>query len=709
MKSGRWESVGTLLAALGMGLLCLLLMGLPWAESHRTFHALWIQPAVHKFSSEQRFKPEQVRELLQATKFEPKSHATLPIAEPPWPAEASLPVDLDRLGRNKSHFVVDSRWALIRFLGPSPAGAGLTGEALNKAQQDALGTKFDSLPVTTAAATINLMMDSYFAPLLSAIPGGEALLPRIKVQGAYFSPLYESTADLPLEFDNAFVVGLQSLQIFPNLCFERTHDVSCKPPFFSTGHDPTVIGHELGHVIFNHLRDEKTMDGFQWFAVNEGYADYFSASFFSDPVIGRIWRVNRTGAPFLRRLLDSPTALDESQSHEAHLFSVVWSSTLWRIRSRLTLEKNAKTFDIDRTFLQSIPFLGETEKPRLGDAATALLKAAEVLGYPGWKKIIQEEMRRSEVSLREPGGSGLTSVFATESTATAEGQSRNQESLGSGCGVLVSHQSAMSGTANPAATAFLLLLPALLASASLIFKRRKFVLQRRKTVSAWLSENPNLPLAVRWFFLVCTAINVSGCHFRLFSPPAAEAKAPGFTLVYACKAEVLEVSKAQLTSIVAEPKEVFISFFPNPDASPTVERVLVSDSHYQESASAIIFLLDRGRRQVDQVRNRDGSPFETNINAQYMDSDTASAHRHIRLGTLILQDASGALAHAPSPIKSSAEATKDILEILIERMKLQVSRANPVTSPSGFGPMPSAIEREGTTVCNLKETRPAAP
>jgi len=430
-----------------------------------------LRPAKALFPGDKDFSPADVEKLLETVSVKIVAPASGAAAEPDIPEGVVFPVNEDyarEMGIGSSPFLVDSRWATIRYLGESPAGAGLQGAALNAAQKAALGKKNDTIPVVTTAVTINRMMDGYFAPLLQRVPGGRDLLPRIKVQGAYFSPTYSPRAGESLQRDNAFVVGLQSLTIYPSSCFDEAGEVQqgCVQPFYSTGHDPTVMGHELGHVIFNHLRGMKSLEGFEWFAVNEGYSDYFTAAYFDDPRVGRIWKVDQQGAPYLRRLLDDPVASDERYAREVHAFSIVFSSSLWRARARLAKEQGAKTQDFDRVVLFSIPFLGETEKTRLGDAATAMLRSAEALGFPEWKTTLREEFDKAEITLKAPS----EAILARRGADIPHSEDRVKEN---GCGVIAAAASAAAGSGGAPATSLCLVLPALAAVWNSLHQRRK--------------------------------------------------------------------------------------------------------------------------------------------------------------------------------------------------------------------------------------------
>ncbi len=369
----------------------------------------------------------------------------------PAPVEGVTEViDLDSLGYGRSKFLANSRWATIRYVGPNsglasqPAGSGLSGTAQNNAQSDALGKQNDSVPVVTAAWIITKMMDEFFVPMLKTLPNGNDIISAFKIQGAYFAPGYIPQSGKP-ERDNAYMVGLQSLYLWPSSCFEVAQRSDCKMPYMGTGHDPTVVGHELTHAIFNHLRGGKSLDGFQWTAVNEGYADYFSASYFSEPRIGRIWKVAGTTVQHLRAIDGKPTTADPTLITEAHLFSTVWSSTLWRVRNRLLAEQQALATDIDRMILLSILYLGETDKVRMGDAGSALLKAAEATDKTVWKDTIRQELATAEIALAQnPPGSSNSTAAAAGILPNAGAKVENSSGGGGACGVIATTV----GTAN---------------------------------------------------------------------------------------------------------------------------------------------------------------------------------------------------------------------------------------------------------------------
>ncbi len=663
---------------------CCVLVGaaLPWINANQSMRALVLKPAPAKNDGESNFKPEDVKKLLVSIPFQAQSVSKGFVTEAPWREGTIPPLDLDTLGYNKSTFLADNRWATIRFIGPDPAGAGLTGDAFNIAQTQALGLKNDSIPVTTAAYTIEQMMEKFFAPILLQIPGGEEILPRIKINGAYFSPLYESTAEVPLEHDNAFIVGLQSLYIYPSSCFETTAEPQCKPPFYSTGHDPTVIGHELGHVIFNHLRGQKSLDGFQWFAVNEGYADYFSASFFNEPVLGRIWKVNRASAPYLRSLLDSPTAFDEVAYQEAHSFSVAWSSALRRAHLRLIQAFKPEALQIEKVILYSIVFLGETDKLRLGDAATAVLKSAEVLGHPEWKKIFREEFEKSDLQFHQT--QDAKQITLTDSAIADSNATKSDNS----CGKISAFE-----TYSHSNTSLNYVILILILSAPLLL-----LLNRKKITPIFITKKPMQSLSklkkLKLFIVLLFTFQFFGCVTRDFNKPTENSSLKGKTIIYNCNAQTLDPN---FNSVSNSPKnnsrQVHFTFVEQL-AQSTTQKIIVSDENGLESPSAIVLVVDRPNHKIDQVRNRKGEPFESDLSAKYMDLQMAQSQQNLRFGQLITDSATRAVAAANSRFlkaNSNSADKRNIIGFLFENQILFADGAVKGELGAEYGPLPATI------------------
>lgn len=621
--------------------------------SDEAFRALVLQPSNALFPNSKTMNPTDIRQLVQESSLEPQSSPNGAVAEPQIPDGHSIPPEADALGFGSSQFLVDTRWATIRFVGPAPAGIGLSGEALNLAQLDALGLRNDSIPVITTAATVTEMMDKFFVPLFEVLPGFAQLLEGIKVQGAYFSPDHRPSNGEVIPRDNAYVVGLQSMFVYPSSCFENGGDSNCKAPFFSTGHDPTVIGHELGHVIFNHVRREKSLDGFQWFAVNEGYADYFSAAFFSEPVLGRIWRVTRGSAPYLRNLLDNPNAGDKVAVEDAHRFSVVWSSALWRIRNRLTTEHGVRPADVDKTMLFSILFLGETQKTRLGDAATAVLKAAETLGYPEWKEILKSEFENAEIS--------LAAVEAVKiSPRGRDLPNANTDAIS--CGIV----GASSGKTSSAL--------ALLPLAIVLFL--KFRTRALKLI------------------LLCFAFfPLQGCN--LFkSRGVSSTSAPGLSLNYVCTLEAIGDDSALAMGRGATTSTVTLT---DVGGTEKVANILVSDDRYERSQSAMIFIVDKEHRRVDQVRTRDGNPFQGELVARAVTKDEALSYMHVRAGFFLLDSAAQALASF-----SGGSSASGGIGFVYESRTFLASKKAVSIADFPYGPLPETVERHGVTICSFE-------
>jgi hypothetical protein len=635
--------------------------------------ALTLTAPGKRFAQTSELKPENIATLLSESTLNPLSDQNQPVAEPELPPGFFEPPDAAALGFGKSKFLVDSRWATIRYLGDSPAGAGLTGAELNKAQLAALGSDRDTIPVITSAQTINEMMDNYFVPLLRKIPRGEDILSRIKIQGAYFSPRYLPEDGTLAERDNAFVIGVQSLFLYPNSCFDKTTASTCSPVGYSAAHDPSIIGHELGHVIFNHIRDERTLEGWQWFAVNEGYADYFSASYFGDPLLGRIWRVTRpAGARYLRKLLDTPTTNDEKSLEEGHAFGVVWSSALWRSRNRIVGGFKVNPIDFDRIVLLSINFLGETTKTKLGDAASAMLKAADVTGFSDWKKILIEEFKNAEVDLSKG-----------QRIVAARGEVIEKQQGGVACGSLAAH--AGGSRSSTSSVALLLAFPVLM-----LWRRDR----RRSKI-----KNASIRKGIRT--LVGSFVPfLGGC--QLFPILKKESVSPGgLAIVYGCNLSALQDG----TPLIPGQRKLSFTFLNEAPLDARLEQIFVGDERFQNADSSLILIVDRQTMRIDQIRRRDGSLFQINLNQKYVSAEDALAVQNMKLATIILEGVGRALLNQQSRQPASNKATPpSAVSFDLTGIKATATLSNDIMGARDFGPLASEVRINEQRLCSYERT-----
>lgn len=573
-------------------------------------------------------KPEDLAKFTKSLRdesgiFDVRTSTSGPVEEPALQGPENP--DLERLGHGSSQFLVDSRWSTIRFLGDAPAGAGLAGEEQDKAQIAALGKTNDTIPVVTAAWTIHHVMEEFFAPLLRRLPDGEALLKRFKVQGAYFSPTYVP-AEGGVIRDNAFLVGLQSLELWPSSCFETESDL-CVEPFMSAGHDPTIVAHEIGHAVFNHLRNGRSLEGFQWVAANEGYADFFSAVYFSEPRLGRIWKITDKPRGFeLRRLGGDVSSEDEKAAAEAHSYGQVWSSILWNIRKRLIEELAAKPADLDLVFLYSIRFLGETEILRLGDAGIALIKANTTLGKPEWKAIMVEEFEKTDLRLEEEN-------IRAQQSAVSGGGSEGKPSGGSSCGVV----------AHAGVGRWWALLPG--------FAPLLWGLARR-----WR----------RWLALALCA----GCVREKATPP-------GESLGYDCDANAM----AEATGLEPAEVKVHLTWLGGEGAAATF---LVSDDRFLKSPSAVQLIVDRERRKIDQVRDKDGKPLSFDLSKPFLGVNDINQQANVLLGTVLVEAAPQNL------VSPSADSP---FGIGYSGVAFRIPDPKAVVTLKEYGPLPTRVVR----------------
>jgi Zn-dependent metalloprotease len=126
--------------------------------------------------------------------------------------------------------------------------------------------------------------------------------------------------------------------------------------------DPSVVLHELGHVIINQLSRLPTQG--EGGSLNEGFADYLAATQIESSKIGSAAYLP---APFMRNL-DNAVLFTQKTGGLYH-DSLIVSGTLWTLRTKL----GAKV--VDQLAIKTLTRLGPSKQ--LSDFSYAITLAAE--------------------------------------------------------------------------------------------------------------------------------------------------------------------------------------------------------------------------------------------------------------------------------------------------------------------------------------------
>lgn len=588
-------------------------------------------------SSENPLKPlgpltlDDYRKALRPTRglevWLPEARAACCVAEPLPGREQPAPPDPSLVGWGHASLIVSSPWITMRLLGDRPyLGEGETETAIKRAAQ-LLGDPLDVVPVFTSAQTVTDMMNDYFVPLLRRVPGASDIMSRIHVDGVYLSPTHNLRVRDSSDFDNAFVVGSQSLVVYPSSCFHRSATEICEPPFLTAGHDTSVVAHELGHVVFNTIRGPRSLAGFQWFAVNEGYADYFSASYLNQPNVGYAWQNTRTRAPYLRRLLDFPDLLDPKLMASGHSFSVAWSSLLWSLRQELGKLEGVSPETFDAVVLQSIVHLGEGGGPYLADAARALLKAIYQAGHLDWDPTVRAIMRRRGVDLSSQerlalvapketsvpsGGFGCQGSRRSEAAAAGSARSEGHAPIDLGCWVL------LLGLALP---------------------HRHGPRPSRRALK-WMQKS-KFKSKLKWgkaaaALAACLAA-LGGC-IKKQAPKKVSDQLRGLGTLswgpsYACNRALLAGAALESDLQPARIVQLDVSFEKSPDTA-----VVIFDASTDDPESAVQLRIVPQTRRVDRVLRLDGQPQSPTLDpGSLLSRPEALRLAHATLGTLLFE------------------------------------------------------------------------
>ncbi|MBI3178864.1 MAG: M36 family metallopeptidase, partial [Deltaproteobacteria bacterium] len=172
-----------------------------------------------------------------------------------------------------------------------------------------------------------------------------------RVDNAAFIPASEGgPVDVPAELQE---LAAELVRPFDsNLYFQGNRDFA---------YDGDVVYHEFTHAIVHTFvpdllsswHDEQGSH-VEPGAMNEGWADYFSASFTNDSVTGQYSAPGLTGETGLRDA-DNDAACPEALIGEVHQDSLPWSGALWEIRTAVEASLGAGAIaDYDRLLLTTL-------------------------------------------------------------------------------------------------------------------------------------------------------------------------------------------------------------------------------------------------------------------------------------------------------------------------------------------------------------------
>jgi hypothetical protein len=166
----------------------------------------------------------------------------------------------------------------------------------------------------------------------------------------------------------------------------------------NASHNPGIIYHEYGHHICRHTADfsgnrlrPRERQRNRKSALDEGTADYWTASLLGTPHIWFFHHASGATPPHRRSLLSTRTMAHyaRGRASDAHANGTIWAAALWDVRAGIA-RRTARPDPgkaADRLVLQALLLLGQTpEPPRLRRSfrrAAAALMAADALLYNG--------------------------------------------------------------------------------------------------------------------------------------------------------------------------------------------------------------------------------------------------------------------------------------------------------------------------------------
>ena len=109
--------------------------------------------------------------------------------------------------------------------------------------------------------------------------------------------------------------------------------------------------------------------------------------------------------------------------------------------------------------------------------------------------------------------------------------------------------------------------------------------------------------------------------------------------------------------------------------------------------------------RIDQIRRRDGSLFQLNLNQKYVSAEDALAVQNMRLGTIILEGVGRALLNQKKQQPVTANGTNaSAISFEMTGAQATATVGNDVSGARGFGPLANEISLNGETLCKYQST-----
>lgn len=195
-------------------------------------------------------------------------------------------------------------------------------------------------------------------------------------------------------------------------------------------------------------------------------------------------------------------------------------------------------------------------------------------------------------------------------------------------------------------------------------------------------------------FIIFCILQFVGCVTRDFNKPSDNSNPKGKTIVYNCNAQTLDPNFNSVSNSQRNNSRQVHFTFVEQSVQSTTQKIIVSDENGLESPSAIVLVVDRPNHKIDQVRNRKGEPFESDLSAKYMDLQMAQSQQNLRFGQLITDSATRAVAAANSRFSKANLKSADkrnIIGFVFENQILFADGAVKGELGSEYGPLPASI------------------
>lgn len=182
---------------------------------------------------------------------------------------------------------------------------------------------------------------------------------------------------------------------------------------------------------------------------------------------------------------------------------------------------------------------------------------------------------------------------------------------------------------------------------------------------------------------------------------------------------VVALQSCTKKKVVAEPLGVYLSYdcdlaqlgeisngfgkrtvyFSEVERRDKILYILVSDDRFGASDAAVLFIIDTEKNRVDQIRTRDGKPFQTSLKLTLVTPDEALGYVHAKVGMILIEGVSQAVISRAGNLTSTP-----LIEFSFDGNTYASSTTLVTAQDFTFKSMSTRVDTNKKTLCSFNKS-----